>query len=299
MSDSATVIQTTRRYVDIVTFAGEEKRVIVASKFSHVTVGDTVQVDTAKDDWIIIGVDEPRNELLRSYQGNNKRVVANLDHLFIMAAPLPLFNYSFIDRVITVATLQEIPFSIVINKSDVDMQESRSLIDVYQNLGYPLIFTAALLDQGLAPIQELCRTFSFKLVAVTGVSGVGKSTLVNKIIPDASRNTQQVSQKTGQGKQTTSTARAFRLKREQNGDLLVVDLPGIQFFGIDHLEASNVQYGFPELLKFRSSCQYRDCRHIDEPGCAVLQALHHGAVAETRYGAYRGMLREIEQAKRY
>jgi ribosome biogenesis GTPase len=135
------------------------------------------------------------------------------------------------------------------------------------------------------------------VAALCGVSGVGKSTILNRLVPDAQARTGAVSDRTGQGKQTTTQPRAFLYGT--GGDKAIIDFPGVQFFGLSHETPQAITKAFPEFLAAAHGCRYADCRHLQEPECAVRTAIEAGTIASWRYDSYRQILQEIEDAREY
>jgi ribosome biogenesis GTPase len=266
-------------------------------------VGDRVEFHEEGGQVFVSSAHPRKNTLSRSYRGDTKAIVANVDLLLIVSAVPPLLNTLSIDRMCVVAHSQAIPWALIINKTDLGLTTCEEAIAAYEKIGAKVLRTAAKFGPGLEELRQKLNDASLSTVALCGLSGVGKSTLINKLIPEASRATAEVSIRTGQGKQTTSQASGFILPRTGMQDLVVVDLPGIQQFGVEHLTRLEVAEAFPEILRLQGRCEFSDCAHIAERRCAVRDATKHaikdGGMALSRYESYCHMCQEIEEAKPY
>jgi ribosome biogenesis GTPase len=188
---------------------------------------------------------------------------------------------------------------IVLNKTDLGLEDTQYLIDAYTAIGIDLVLTSAIEDDGMADLLPILNQDDMHTVAFAGVSGVGKSSLLNRLIPSAQQRTGEVSRKTGKGTQTTSMSQGYLYKRAAKDDLLLVDLPGIQNFGVSNLTPRQVVEGYTEFVSISHLCEYADCQHTVEPHCAVQAALEEGIICPTRYLSYIGILDEIEAARPY
>ena len=271
----------------------------IGSKIDELIVGDRVTVREEADRFIVGAREERGNCLSRTLGQRTKTIAANLDRLFLVTAVEPLFNTAFVDRVLVVCALQHIPVHIVVNKCDLGTEETDYLIATYAELGFDLSLTSAKDEGGLRQLLPALANPELHTVALAGVSGVGKSSILNVLIPNAQQRTGSVSRKTGKGTQTTSMAQGYLYGRQESDDLLIVDLPGIQNFGVSNLEPRMVADSFPEFLALRDQCEYADCKHTAEPNCAVSDALDEGVLAASRYLSYIGILEEIEKNKPY
>lgn len=296
---SCRVISLSRRSAQVLLPSGEIAAAKMRGKSGDPVVGDYVRCREAKSEQVIEGVLPRKNVLSRTYRDVSKELVANIDLLFIVAAVGPLFNTTFIDRVLAVAHNQEIPAALIINKSDIAAEEAEALSRTYGDIGLPVYVISAKFNLGMDRISQIINNPDYSLVAFAGVSGVGKSTLINNFVPGAKQRTAEVSEYTGLGKQTTTLALAHRCQRQGAPELLLVDLPGVQNFGVTHLDAIHVASSFPEFESRRHLCRYGDCLHLKEDECAVKTALENGEIRQSRYDSYVGMITEIEAARPY
>lgn len=272
----------------------------VSTKTLDITVGDIVHYEVKDDDYFLTAIVSRKNYLARTYRGETRGIVANLDHLFIVTAVPPLFNPLFIDRVLTVAAYEGIPNTILINKVDLGTAEVNHALAVYESLGITVLRTGAKYGMGIDELTQFLDLTGLEVVALAGVSGVGKSTLLNRLVPEAERHTREVSERTGHGRQTTTQPEGFLYQRAgAAAPVLLIDLPGVQNFGVAHLEKSNIGDAFPEICKYRVECPFSDCAHRAEQSCAVKEAVAAGDIAQSRYDSYVHMVREIEQAQEY
>jgi ribosome biogenesis GTPase len=296
----ATVLYASRRYVDIAFGANQTVRGKLGARDLEPCVGDKVSHRMDGGECIIESILPRKNCLLRSYEGKEKRLVANADHVLAVTAVGALFNTQSIDRILLVAKAESIPCALIVNKTDKqeDLEASRPLIAVYEQLGLEVILTSAKEDSGIERVTQLLSTPSIQIVPMIGVSGVGKSTLLNYFVPNAQAITREVSDRTGQGRQTTSQARAFQC-RIGTKEFFLVDLPGIQSFGINHLTEEQVRLFTPEFVQYMGECRFSNCAHLKEEECGVMRAVEQGKIPFSRYESYVGIVAEIRRAKRY
>ena len=236
-------------------------------------VGDIVDISVEKGKGMVERIHPRKNSFVRP-------AVANLELLVIFAANVnPVTEPFLIDRVCAIAGDQEVPVCICINKCDMDPAED--LTAIYRQAGYTVIQTSA--ETGLG-IEELRATLSGKFCAFTGNSGVGKSSILNALSPQLRLPVGEVSEKLGRGRHTTRHVQLYDVD-----DALIADTPGFSSFDTDQMEVilkENLQYAFPEFGRHLGQCQFRDCSHRKEPGCAVTQALKAGQIGKTRYDSY-------------
>ena len=236
-------------------------------------VGDIVDISVEKGKGMVERIHPRKNSFVRP-------AVSNLDLLVVFAANVnPVTEPFLIDRVAAIAGDQEVPVCICVNKCDMDPAED--LTAIYRQAGYTVIQTSA--ETGLG-IDELRKALSGKFCAFTGNSGVGKSSILNALSPELKLPVGEVSEKLGRGRHTTRHVQLYAI-----GDALIADTPGFSSFDTDQMEVilkENLQYAFPEFGKYIGTCQFRDCSHRKEPGCAVTTALANGEIGKSRYESY-------------
>lgn len=207
--------------------------------------------------------------------------VANIDLLVIFAsAVIPVTDPFLIDRVAAIAGNQSVPVLICINKSD--LNEGDTLHRIYRNAGFDVLTTSAVTGEGIDLLREKIKG---KLVAFTGNSGVGKSSVLNALSSELSLQTGEVSQKLGRGKHTTRHVELYHL----SDDTLVADTPGFSSFDTERMDLvvkENLQYAFSDFAPYLGECQFHDCAHLKEPGCAIHAALSEGKIEPSRYESY-------------
>lgn len=298
--DVGLVVTCTRRWIYLVDRKGQKKQATVATKALRVCVGDLVSFEGENEPLFANEILSRRNCLSRHLGKRVKDIAANLDHVFVVTAVGPLFNPVFVDRVLCACHHQNIQTTLVLNKVDLRVDEDTEfLVEMYDLLGVKTIYTSAVEPGGLDDLKEALAHPDIHLASLVGISGVGKSSIMNALIPEANRETNEVSEKTGQGRQTTSQSEALRFRGESGEDLFFIDVPGLQNFGISQLSRRDIQQAMPDLCHFAELCEYEDCHHTAEPNCAVKQALEAGEFPPSRYNSYLGMLEELEAAQEY
>ena len=218
--------------------------------------------------------------------------VANVDALVVFAANVnPVTEPFLIDRVAAIAGDQEVPVYLCVNKCDLD--PAVDLVSIYEKAGFPVIRTSAETGEGIEALRDLIRG---KLTAFTGNSGVGKSSILNRLCPRLELPTGEVSEKLGRGRHTTRHVELYDLGE----DTFVMDTPGFSSFDTDQMDVilkENLQYAFPDFGAYIGKCRFDDCTHRKEPDCAVRAALDQGCLQPTRYESYLKLYEKASQVK--
>lgn len=247
--------------------------------------GDIVEITVAQGKGMVEKILPRRNRFIRP-------AVANVDALVVFASNVnPVTEPFLIDRVAAIAGNQDVEVHICVNKCDLDA--GTDLARIYRNAGFPVIQASAKTCEGVEQLRQLLKG---KLTAFTGNTGVGKSSMLNALCPELQLATGEVSQKLGRGRHTTRHVELYKI----NEDTFVADTPGFSSFDTDQMDVilkENLQYTFPDFAPYLGKCQFHDCSHRAEPGCAVRQALKKGALEPTRYDSYLRLYEKASQIK--
>lgn len=262
-----------------------------------VAVGDIVTVAKAADDADYITAIAPRrNYIIRRASNLSKEshiLASNID-LAILVATLrdPATPTTFIDRFLATAEAYSVPAVLVLNKCDMwdadDRELAEALSHLYSTIGYPVFAVSAVTGEGL---PELTAFISGKISLLAGNSGVGKSSLINALVPGAGLRTGEISDIHHTGMHTTTFSEMIDLP--EGGAL--IDIPGVRGFGTIDFEPEEVDHFFPEIFRFSHDCRYGDCKHTGEPGCAVIPAVEEHYISESRYASYLSILEEASE----
>lgn len=263
-----------------------------------VAVGDFVEVsDVGADNLFITHIRPRRNYIIRRASNLSKEshiLAANLD-LTILVASLrdPLTPTTFIDRFLATSEAYNIPAALILNKCDLwdedDRELARGMEYLYSSLGYEVVRTSAESGEGLARLRELTGS---RVTLMAGNSGVGKSSLINCLAPDANLRTGRISDIHHTGTHTTTFSEMVTLP--YGGE--IIDVPGVKGFGVIDFSPEEVSHFFPEIFATGRDCRYADCRHTGEPGCAVTRAVEDHHIAMSRYNSYLSILEEASEA---
>ena len=249
--------------------------------------GDLVQISVERGKGMVEKILPRKNSFVRP-------AVANMDALVVFAANVnPVTEPFLIDRVAAIAGDQEVRVILCVNKCDLD--PAVDLVKIYTHAGFPVIRASAETGEGVEELRNLIRG---KLVAFTGNSGVGKSSILNRLCPELELPTGEVSEKLGRGRHTTRHVEMYDLGE----DTLVADTPGFSSFDTDQMDVilkENLQYAFPDFGGYVGKCQFHDCSHRKEPGCAVRGALEAGDIEPTRYDSYLRLYEKAAQIKEW
>ena len=253
-------------------------------KRSDVACGDRVSVLRSSDDQGVIEAIQPRTSLLyRSNEVKQKLIAANVDQLLIVVATEPAFSDDLITRALIAAESEEIEPLIILNKCDLTdkLAAARERLTLFSNIGYRVVELSALEH------AEDLRPELFGVTSVlVGQSGMGKSTLVNALAPEAKAATREISLALDSGKHTTTHATLYHLNPESQ----LIDSPGLQEFGLGHLDRQEIESAFPEFRPHLGQCRFRDCHHNKEPDCALIAAVHSGKIDKKRFDAYHRII---------
>lgn len=263
-----------------------------------IAVGDWVEMDIedVQEESAIIHTIIDRDNYVARVSPHNKHlhhiIASNLDQSFLFATMKePKTSQGFIDRFLISCESHHIPAVVIFNKSDLygkkELERFELLKEMYTAIGYTVVLTSVKHNQGLDEVRELLKG---KTTLLSGHSGVGKSTLINQLFPQFNLRTQEVSDWSGKGLHTTTFAEMFDLDEQSH----VIDTPGVREFGLVDITKQELSHYFPEMLALLGNCQFNNCMHTNEPGCAVKKEVGIGKVSDDRYVSYLTILDTME-----
>lgn len=302
------VIKNTGSWYTVLTDSGETIDCKIKGNFrlrgirstNPVAVGDGVTISRTADNTaaFITEIDERRNWIIRKSQNLSKQshiLAANVDQAFLVVTfNYPETNTTFIDRFLASAEAYRVPVCLVFNKSDLLTSEEREyqqmMIDLYENVGYQCFAISAEKGEGIDSLRDVLRE---KITLFSGNSGVGKSTLLNRLIPEVNLRTAEISESHNTGMHTTTFSEMLQLPFGG----WAIDTPGIKGFGTFDIEPEELTSYFRDIFHLSKHCRFNNCTHTHEPGCAVLKALEEHYIAESRYNSYLSMLDDKSTSK--
>ncbi|ASD68262.1 small ribosomal subunit biogenesis GTPase RsgA [Pseudoalteromonas piscicida] len=299
-TEAAVVISRFGQHADIETTDQEVLRCNIRRTVTSLVCGDEVIFRRAKVSdgdlaGVIEAVHERRTQLTRpDFYDGVKVVAANIDQILMVSAVVPEFTPQIIDRYLVACEDMGIEPILLLNKIDLLDQESLEyvdeVLDIYRELDYRVLLVSTKSGEG---IDELKHMLEDKNNIFVGQSGVGKSTLVNTVLPNADILTKEVSENSGLGQHTTTVSRLHHLPSGGN----LIDSPGIREFGLWHLDVDRVTWCFKEFREFIGGCRFRDCKHLNDPGCLLREAVDEGKISELRFESYHRILESMADGR--
>lgn len=253
-------------------------------------VGDNVEIEVLEEG-------EKTGNIIRIFPRENELVrpaVANIDQALVVFAVLrPAPHYNLLDRFLVMMERKGIPAILCFNKADLAKEgQIEELQAIYEKCGYPLVFASALEGKNIGRIREILKG---KTTAIAGPSGVGKSSLINLLTPEANMETGAVSRKIERGKHTTRHSELFPI----DGDSYIMDTPGFSSLYVNDFEKEELKNYFPEFAEYEGTCRFQGCGHVHEPGCMVKEAVEDKRIHPSRYRSYTEMYEELKNRRRY
>jgi ribosome biogenesis GTPase len=287
----AQVIATYSRRMRLRMPDGSEVESRIKGKKIRPVCGDRVEAEPIhnEDDWLITGILERDNFLARpNVRGHTEVLAANIELLLVVAAPSPRPDWFIVDRYLAAAEIMDVPAAVIFNKTDLvrDDADANEFLEDYDRIGYGVVRCSATDGSGIEEVEELTGN---RIAIFVGQSGVGKSSIINILLGDAGQRTADISAKTGEGKHTT--VNSMMLDLPQGGH--VIDSPGVRDYAPAIESTSQVVRGFREIENAGHQCRFANCRHLQEPGCAVKTAVDSNDISARRYESYRRLLRTV------
>ncbi len=267
-----------------------------------VAVGDSVEIiPNAEGTALITSIDDRRNYIIRRSQNMSKQshiIAANVDQaMLVVTINYPEISLTFVDRFLASAEAYSVPVILVFNKTDLlneeELQLQEMVINLYTTVGYQCVAVSAETGEG---VERLLPLMKDKITLLSGNSGVGKSTLINRLIPGAKLRTAEISDAHNTGMHTTTFSEMLELEAD-GGHGALIDTPGVKGFGSFDMKPEEISSYFKEIFHFSKDCRFHNCSHTHEPGCAVLEALEKHYIAQSRYNSYISMMQDIDNDK--
>ena len=264
-----------------------------------VAVGDHVEIEiNSQNTAFITAIGDRKNYIIRKSQNLSKQshiIAANVDQAFlVVTVERPQTSTTFIDRFLATAEAYSVPVVLVFNKTDLLdyslMRYQRMMIDLYETVGYKCVAVSAETGEGMDELMEMLRD---RITLLSGHSGVGKSTMINRLLPGVNLRTAEISDAHNTGMHTTTFSEMLPLP----GGGYIIDTPGIKGFGTFDMEPEELTSYFKEIFRFSKDCRFSNCTHTHEPGCAVLKAVEDHYIAASRYQSYLSMLEDKDGNK--
>lgn len=272
-------------YVRSLAGSADDRTAVTRGKRTDLCVGDEVEIRALGIDQAVIeSLHARRNLLQRSDPWRTRLLAANVDQAGIVIAGEPAFSEELLMRILMAIEIAGIDVALIVNKCDRERmrQAIEPRLAAYRALGYPTLEISALADAEAAR-ATLAAWLRGKTTLLLGESGMGKSTLVNALVPDAQLRTQAISDALGTGRHTTTFSRLFEVPEAVARAARIIDTPGFQTFGLSHLSRSQRTHAIREFVPLLGQCRFNDCTHREEPGCALREAADRGAIDALRY----------------
>ena len=302
--ESGTVIGRFGKHADVEDVHGEVSRCHIRRTIDSVVCGDKVfyskgdTTDAGSGIGVsgVIEIVKDRHSVLTrpDFYDGIKPIAANIDRIIVVSAILPSLSTNIIDRYLVACEDIGITPLIVLNKVELLSDAEKAVVDeqltTYKNLGYDVLYTSCKTGEG---IHALNTYLDNSISVFVGQSGVGKSSLINQVLPDADELTGEISDNSGLGQHTTTAAKLLHLPA--GGDL--IDSPGVREFGLWHIPTERITWGFIEFRDFLGGCKFRDCKHLNDPGCLLREAVENGNISAARFESYHKILATMEDQR--
>lgn len=291
-----TVIAAYRRYTLVKDQSNNFFQCQQRKSVGQVVCGDILSWQKEDSETGVITAIEERHSILQrpDINGNLRIIASNIDQVFIVVAHKPELNEGLIDRYLVAAENSHLKPVILLNKIDLFdeklFSDLKQRLQLYQDIGYTVIYTSAKQDHGLDPLIELLKGNNNIFV---GQSGVGKSSLINSLLKSDAR-IGEISEATGKGKHTTTTAYLYPLEQDQGH---IIDSPGVREFGLIKLSEQDITEGFKEFEPYIGHCKFRNCAHKNEPGCALIKAVEDKEITQQRWKSYQRIIASLSETR--